>query len=128
MVSLYRWIHWIFINFTSGFVGKFDNLWIGGNVVYDKISYHWAVNEQEFTFTNWFYPGIENLATRRQCVYIMKHRNNYPWNIAKCDAKEFGFICEQMVNSDEDSNTDEIKRNPGLPGSMYNGSIYGLIG
>ncbi|KAM7349295.1 lectin subunit alpha-like [Cochliomyia hominivorax] len=107
---------------------KNKNLWIGGNVNYDRISYHWAVNEQEFTYTNWFSEEVEKLANQMQCVYIMRHRKNNPWNIANCENKEFGFICEEMMNSDELTKMEKLKENQGLPGSMYNGSIYGLIG
>ncbi|XP_065365171.1 lectin subunit alpha-like [Calliphora vicina] len=107
---------------------KTKNMWIGGNVFYDKVFFHWAANEQEFTFTNWVSDGIDKFAAQKQCVYIMKHKKNFPWNIVNCDAKEFGFICEEVISSTESTNTESIKETEVNKGSMYNGSIYGLIG
>lgn len=59
----------------------------------------------------------------------MRNRKNIPWNIVDCDAKEFGFICEKiMIPSEELIDTENVSERKVLKGSMYNGSIYGLIG
>ena len=67
---------------------------------------------------------------KKQCVYIMRHRKNFPWNIVNCDDKEFGFICEEMKTAEDSSAKEDLKGSVDLNrGSlMYNGSIYGLIG
>ncbi|XP_023299989.2 lectin subunit alpha-like [Lucilia cuprina] len=118
----------VIIKLLRGLNDKTKNLWIGGNVIYDKISFHWANNEQEFTFSNWSFDELDKLATRKQCVYIMKHRKNMPWNIVNCDAKEFGFICKEIITSGVTEYAENFKEKVVLSGQMYNGSIYGLIG